>query len=356
VIVMTGGANPLTSRATPDPPPSPPVIESGSIRPLIDALERIGLARDRLLSAVAMTEERIQDPDAVMPCTTVGAMLAFARSEWPGKNLALRVAEATPIGAYPLIDYLIQSSATLGDGLTRLQQYYRLVAVGAALSIDETEEGKRVRMEGGGSTFFAEFSVALPLCHAYRESGGRVRALSASFRHTPDDVAEFASAIGCPVRAAAEWDGFVLSPEAWAFRMPKGDPVLLSVLERQAGDRMAQLPAGEDLRGQLRRALRVGLADGEANIVAIARRLATTPRTLQRRLDQHGTTFHQVLEEVRREAAELHLEGSSLSIAEISFVLGYSEPAAFHRAFRRWTRTTPQAFRAARRVASPLRT
>jgi AraC-like DNA-binding protein len=88
---------------------------------------------------------------------------------------------------------------------------------------------------------------------------------------------------------------------------------------------------------------------------AIARTLAVSQRTLQRRLADEGTTYQAVLDDVRREMAERHLHDTALAIAEISFLLGYSEPAAFHRAFKRWHGVTPQTYRVDRSPAPPAR-
>jgi AraC-like DNA-binding protein len=68
-------------------------------------------------------------------------------------------------------------------------------------------------------------------------------------------------------------------------------------------------------------------------------------RTLQRRLSAAGLSYQELLDVVRRETAEKCMMDSSLSIGEVAYLVGYSEPAAFHRAFKRWTGITPQAFR-----------
>jgi AraC-like DNA-binding protein len=72
---------------------------------------------------------------------------------------------------------------------------------------------------------------------------------------------------------------------------------------------------------------------------------ATTSRTLQRRLAVAGVSYQDLVESTRREAAERYLANLSLSITEVAYLLGYSEPSALHRAFKRWNRMTPQAFR-----------
>ena len=77
-----------------------------------------------------------------------------------------------------------------------------------------------------------------------------------------------------------------------------------------------------------------------------------SPRTLHRRLEDEGTSFRQVLGEVRRELAARHLSERQLAISEIAFLLGFSEPSAFHRAFKRWTGHAPLTYREMARAVS----
>ena len=103
----------------------------------------------------------------------------------------------------------------------------------------------------------------------------------------------------------------------------------------------------DDIEGQVMRAVVTGLQDGSVGIEPIAQRLGTTPRTLQRRLAAAGTSFAALVDRARRATAEHHLRDRALPIAEVSFLLGFADPSNFHRAFRRWTGTTPAAYRAA---------
>jgi AraC-like DNA-binding protein len=77
----------------------------------------------------------------------------------------------------------------------------------------------------------------------------------------------------------------------------------------------------------------------------MAKRLGLTARSLQRRLQDEGTSFQALRDETRRSLADRYL-GQGLSVAEISFLLGFSEPSAFFRAFKRWTGLTPVERRA----------
>ena len=80
--------------------------------------------------------------------------------------------------------------------------------------------------------------------------------------------------------------------------------------------------------------------------------MGTSVRSLQRRLTYLGSRYQGVLDSIRREAAGQYLSDRALSISEVGYLLGYSEPAAFHRAFKRWHGSTPQEFRLAHRPPS----
>jgi AraC-like DNA-binding protein len=117
------------------------------------------------------------------------------------------------------------------------------------------------------------------------------------------------------------------------------------VLERQAEEMIAHQPAPDALTWEVRRVLASRIARGDTQIQSVARALSTSTRSLQRRLAAVGLSYNQLLDQVRKEAAERHLTDSALSITEIAYLLGYSEPAAFNSAFKRWYDETPQGFR-----------
>ena len=96
---------------------------------------------------------------------------------------------------------------------------------------------------------------------------------------------------------------------------------------------------------RVRQILVEDLGQSVLTVDAVATALAVSRRTLTRRLAEEGTSFRHLLDDVRADFARALLKDPSLSIGDIAFFLQYSEPAAFHRSFRRWTGNTPQAFR-----------
>jgi AraC-like DNA-binding protein len=123
------------------------------------------------------------------------------------------------------------------------------------------------------------------------------------------------------------------------------DPALGSLLERQAAELLADSPRRGAFAGRVRSLIKEGLPGGEARMDSVCRRLGVSARTLQRKLREEGTSFQELLEETQRALAEFYLRKPGVAICEISYSLGFAQPSAFHRAFRRWTGLTPKAFR-----------
>jgi AraC-like DNA-binding protein len=132
------------------------------------------------------------------------------------------------------------------------------------------------------------------------------------------------------------------------------EPGLLAVLDRYAEGMLLGLPPPvESFLGRVRRLVADGAAGSAPSLGGVARRLHMSARTLQRRLDAAGTSFQALSDAVRLERAAALLADPALPLAEVAFRLGFSGASAFHRAFRKWTGTTPLRHRrAARRRAS----
>jgi AraC-like DNA-binding protein len=125
----------------------------------------------------------------------------------------------------------------------------------------------------------------------------------------------------------------------------RADAGLCAVLERHARELLERLPRATSLSGRIRQLVAGDLVKGVPSPAEVARRLHMSGRTLQRRLREDGTSHRALVDELRRDLAMRYLGEREIGIAEVAFLLGFSEASAFHRAFRRWSGTTPSAYR-----------
>jgi AraC-like DNA-binding protein len=180
--------------------------------------------------------------------------------------------------------------------------------------------------------------------HLRAETEQRLRVSFVSLTHEPDDRADLERLLGCPVRARAAWAGVEFPTEVAQLPLRRRDSTLRRVLEAHAAGIAAPAPAEKSVVAAARAGIssRIG---APPSLNAIARQLAIAPRTLQRRLADDGVTYQQLVDLVRRETAERLLRDATLGVSEIGYLLGFSEPSAFHRAFKRWHEVTPQEYR-----------
>jgi len=343
---MAARAKSLTDRVKVDKPPAraAPTIPVGDLRVLASVLRELGYDVGSLLSAVGLVDVSLA-PDNRVPCESYGALIAAAQRQRFTPNLSLAVARATPLGAYPLLDYLVATSDSVGAGVKQLARYFSLV--GSPLTFAIHENAAVVRVEFGNATlpFTVEHQAALMVQHLRAETEGRFTAAAVAFQHHPDDLAEFSRALGCPVESGKTWSGMLIAPEAWCYPLRRRDPVLRQVLEGRADDILARRPSRAGVAADVRRTLMMHMTSGDTRVGTVARRLAMSGRTLQRRLADEGVSYQELLDDARKVTSGRCLMDSALTVGEVAYVVGYSEPAPFHRAFKRWYGMTPEAFR-----------
>jgi AraC-like DNA-binding protein len=351
---MTTRANSLTEGVTKPKRAAQPTVSSpvNDLRVLVNGLGRLGYNVGTMLASVGLRREDFDDPDARVPCEIFGALVSRAQQERFTPNLALEMARLTPIGEYPLLDYLVLTSDTIGTGARQLARYFRLVGNPVVIDVHEDVDPIRVEMTRAPAPFAVEYVASLVILHFRTETEGRFGGAHVSFQHTPDDAAAFERILGCPVQTTASWDGVAVPLDAWRLPLRRRDPVLRQVLETQANAILARMPARTGLALDVQRALAARVGGGDTQIGALARELAMSGRTLQRRLAAEGVSYQQLLEDARKEAAGRYISESTLAIGEVAYLVGYSEPAPFHRAFKRWYGMTPEAFRQKQRRGS----
>ena len=323
-------------------------------RALLEACGRLGLDGNAISKRAGLEPAALGDPEARVPAAIADALWREAYAAARDPRLALHAAEATPPGAYRVLDYLGTTGPTLGDGLRRVAAYFRLIDPRGAL---------RVEASGGEvSLVFAavdgtplpppaqEFTLATLLLRARAAAARPWSLLDLSFTFPdPHDDAEYLRVFGARPRFLAERAALTLPLEAFLLPVRAEDPELFALLDAHARLLLDRDPAGVDLALRVRAAIAGECPGVRPSLAAVARRMGTSRRSLQRLLEARRTTFERLTLEVRRERAEAFLGQEDVSLAEVSWLLGYSEPSAFTRAFKRWTGRSPIAYRRERR-------
>jgi AraC-like DNA-binding protein len=316
---------------------------------LLARTEALGLDRAELMRRAGFDDEDLRNPDARVPIRKMWALWQFAVEATHDEELAIRVFGSTPLRSYGLVGYVMRNSRTLRESFDRLSRYGRLVTDAFRMQWEHDVAAGRIALgeiAAGEPRRAAEGRLAF-LVTAARELTGRSlipREVQLPYPR-PENLTCLAATFGSNVlfdrpRAEIVFEGPDLDADVVG-----ADPTLGGYLDDLAERTLESMPAVPAFQEQTRRVIWAALREGRSELEAVAARLAVSPRTLQRRLQAEGSSYATLLDDVRRELAMRLLRGRALAVYEVAFLLGYSEPSTFHRAFRRWTGTSPRAFR-----------
>jgi len=327
-----------------------------ALRPMLSGFERLGVARGRSLEVAGLDEETLANPDARVPAGSVLRLWQEAHQVTEDPCLGIHLAEALSTSDFGLIGYILVSSATVRDALTRLRRYHHLLADSVHYSFPETETGFILRHElAGGAPVLDAMSayvLAVPV-RMFEQSfgqGPRIEEVRLSCQR-PGDVGEYERFFGAPLVFGAGENAIMISIPLDA-TVPTADPALNQVLEGYAKSLIANAPPQDSVAGALQEQVIRLLPEGVPSATRAGEGLGMSERTLRRRLREEGTSLSEVVTRVRRQLALKYLESADVTVSEIAYLLGFSDPTTFHRAFRRWEACTPLQYRRRKRLGS----
>jgi AraC-like DNA-binding protein len=325
---------------------------------------KAGVRADELLHAAQLGPALLAGADVELLHSQELRLWAEASRLTGDADFGLHLAEwviATPAEHLDVLAFAARSCATLGDNFQCVGRYLRLVHDGIYLTLEEEQDVARLvhghhREPPEPPRHPVEGQLAIALLQGRRAIGVEFVPRAVRFRHDrPAREREHARIFRAPVSYGCPRNELVLDRALLARPQRKADRRLLAMLDRQLDRQLATRPDGQGTRGEVRRRMLEELPGREPTVGAIASELHMSPRSLQRRLGDEGTTFAELLAELRHELALRHLQDQRLSIGEVAFLLGFVDVSSFHRAFKRWTGHTPAEYRrAAPRAASDV--
>jgi AraC-like DNA-binding protein len=317
-------------------------------RPAVAALEARGIDPTASLRAAQLSREALASVESRLPFAAVRALWEAAADVACDPSFGVHVAEALPIGALDVLDYVMSAEATAGAALSRLMRYVRLVHDAADLRL--VVEPDHARVVGGVRSSPApqldEFALTLLLVRSRQATGVRWTPERMTFQHErARDDGELSRVFGCPLAFGARDVEMRFARSVLELPHLHADSTLLAVVSRFADDALASVPARGDLVARASSAIARRMSSEPPTLAGTAAAMGMPERTLQRRLAAAGVSHSTLVEAVRRELALRHLAHAHLSIAEIAFLLHFADSTAFDRAFKRWTGEPPAQYR-----------
>lgn len=333
---------------------------------LVAAAARRGHGAAWVCARYGLDPSVLADVDGRVPLDTVCRMWDELPALLGDADLPLTVLEVAREADPPLPVWLFLTAPSLGEALERMRRYERV-------GFDVADEPvSRLRRRGDEVHLELDVhrcavpppagavaqTVAALVALARAATGASVTPRVVELRYPePRRRGPWEAALGPGLRFGARRDRVIWARVDLDRRHLQASRTLSTLAVRHAETALAALPQGGDVLADVRRVVRLGLPDGPVPLSAVAARLRTSERTLQRRLSAAGTSWRDVLDGERREVALRHLEDPRSRLVDVALAAGFADASAFGRAFRRWTGEAPAAWRVARRhqgVARPV--
>ncbi|CAD5108146.1 AraC family transcriptional regulator GliR [Zestomonas carbonaria] len=315
--------------------------------------ERQGLDLDAALAAAGLDPADLQDNGRRLPSEAHEKLLGHFIAVSGDPLFGLHAAEFVQPGSWSVLGYITMNCATLGEAMSRIVPYEKLVGDMGTSRIEPVDGHVRLSWSCRHETadirrHMVENVLASWLLYARWIADMDRSPSEVWFEHQQPagtDLAEYQAVFGCAVKFEQSANALLVPMEYLGVPLRQADANLLRTLEEHALALMAGLDDDEPLPQRVKNALRLLLKEGLPRKERVAERFNMTVRTLQRHLQLAGTSYQQILDELRQELAEHYLTRSDLAVQDIAQYLGFTESRSFHRSFKGWTGMTPGEFR-----------
>jgi AraC-like DNA-binding protein len=325
-------------------------VSTRALRPIAAGLLAAGHDVQAALAEVGVAPESLADADARVPHRVAIALWMHALALTGDDCFGLHAAEAIDFTVFDVQAHAMLASPTLREGIERIQRYHRLQHDASVLSLEHEEGGFRLahRLPGGLNIPRqpGEYIVATLLLGGRLATGTEWQPHAVRFAHAaPADTREHERIFGVRPTFGATDHSLVIPEAIMDLPNVRADEGLRSVLDRHAELLLERLPKTSSLADRVRERVAAELSGGNPAIDVIADGLHMSERTLRRRLEDEGVVFKELVDGLRHQLALRYLGDASLSVSEVAYLLGFSAPSAFHRAFKRWTGKSPRQHR-----------
>jgi AraC-like DNA-binding protein len=326
---------------------------------LVEYLAGRGLDVDEVLGAAGLDRAVVSQAEGFIPTAAFALMLEEAARASGDGCFGLHFGERFEPKDIGALTYVVLNSPTVGAAMQDAVRYMRIHNRGATVWLAAEGRHGHLRYTLDGSDVasrrhHSEFSMTVALQVLRVIAGAHWTPHEVQFAHdAPEDTSEHVRVFGREPRFARPFNAIVFEQDLLERPVEIADARLYRVLKQHAERVLTETPSGTDLHTAVTRTIAERMGHGPPNLAHVARALSMSARTLERRLREQGLAFRELVSEMRRRLAIEYMADGERTLAEIAFLLGYSEVTAFNRAFKRWAGASPSQYRASLGRESP---
>lgn len=323
------------------------------IQYLLDIATSHGISKDELLGIIGLNPKELEDGDNRIDLAYLMRLGYHAIQITKEPAIGLIGGKTSSITRFGLPGLAAMTSPNLGEALQVIVHYEAIYGrcYRGASRITSTDKSPHLEFYSiapyNDYTYFVVDAVLSGWCNAITWLTGRSDlVVSAHFEFpTPPYYQQYEKAFSCPVYFAQEKNELVLAENALSSKSLHSNPPLHETLITQCDQALTQVSQADSYKNKVLKVLGAMLHGKTPSIEDVAQQLGMPTWTLRRKLKDEDTSYQALVDEMRKDVALSYMKNTELSFGEISYLLGFSTPGAFQRAFKRWAGITPGEYR-----------
>lgn len=329
-------------------------VSAGMAIGIVDFAIANGANREALLTQCEISPSALFDADNRIPLHQYRDLVRTAARDCCDPAFSLTWGAAVDMADLSVVGLIMRASPTMGDAFLQLQRYAQL-----AIEFRENSDTPRFVLKPVGEALWmvdtrsdanefhelSESSFARLTCGP-RSFLDQPHVLEVHFTHPETSYTDvYADVFQCPITFSSHWNAMRLHPDIASWSVSREPSYVFGILTEHAERQLESIESCTSIRGAVERAVRAILHTGDFTSESIARTLGFSRQSLYRRLKGEQTSFAAIVDGLRERLATQYLAAKKTSVNETAYLLGYSDPASFSRAYKRWTGTTPRDVR-----------
>ena len=305
---------------------------------------------DVYLRSIGVDPATVKSPDARIPVETYLLIQDEAARYTNDPYFGLHMGEFAEAGSWSILGYVMMNCKTLGEAFEKSGRYSRiignLIEARAELKFNKIKaifftppHAPKMSRHCFESTFSSSVRMMRTL------TGVDINPLEVTFIYPePESRSEYERVFCCPVLFGKKENSFTIDMSIVNTPILMANPGLLEYFEKYAQDFLAEMDRNNEHTRTVTKIILSRMDDEALSIEKVAKEMAVSVRTLQNRLEGEGVVFSDLFKDIRQKLAQNYLR-ENYSVEQITYLLGFSEPSVFRKAFKKWSGVTPREYR-----------
>ncbi|PKO19083.1 MAG: hypothetical protein CVU39_00600 [Chloroflexi bacterium HGW-Chloroflexi-10] len=330
--------------------PEPITVSVTVLTQMFLYLSSLNVDIDAFLRSIGVDPQMVKCADTQLPIETYLHIQESAAEYTKDPYFGLHMGEFAEAGSWSILGYMMMNCKTLGEAFEKSGRYMRIIGnliEGRAkiqfnkvkVILDTPPHAPKMSRHCFESTIASSIRMMRNL------TGVEINPLKVTFIYPqPESTVEYERVFHCPVLFEQKENSFTLDIRVGSIPIRMANPTLLAHFEQYAQDFLIEMERKHEYTRCVTKIILAHLDDESLSIEKVARELAVSVRTLQNRLETEGVVFSELLKEIREQLAKKYLR-ENYTVEQITYLLGFSEPSVFRKAFKKWLGVTPREYR-----------